>query len=76
MRWQMRLTAAGPDAAVMRLSTCPGLEYQYEDRVSGRGAAWLARPSGGRKVESSNLSGPTNIETARLPCGSAGVSYV
>ena len=56
----------------MRFPACPGLEYQYEDRVSGRGAAWLARPSGGRKVESSNLSGPTNKEIARLPfwqCG-------
>jgi hypothetical protein len=75
MRWRMRLTVAGRDAGAMRLSTCPGLEYQYEDRVSGRGAAWLARPSGGRKVESSNLSGPTNRETARLPDGSAGVSF-
>ena len=51
------------------------MEYQYEDGVSGRGAAWLARPSGGRKVESSNLSGPTNIDPARLPFGSAGVSF-
>ena len=32
--------------------------------VSGRSAAWLARPSGGREVESSNLSGPTNKEPA------------
>ena len=63
------------DGQAMRLSACPGVEYQYEDRVSGRGAAWLARPSGGRKVESSNLSGPTKLETARLPFGSAGVSF-
>ena len=59
----------------MRFTACSGLEYQYEDRVSGRGAAWLARPSGGRKVESSNLSGPTKIEIARLPNGKAGVSF-
>src|SRR5690606_31939899 len=31
--------------------------------ASGRGAAWLARPSGGRKVASSNLAGPTKSET-------------
>ena len=59
----------------MCFPACSGLEYQYEDRVSGRGAAWLARPSGGRKVESSNLSGPTNRDSARLPYGSAGVSF-
>ena len=40
--------------------------------VSGRGAAWLARPSGGRKVVSSNLTGPTITETARVPNGAAG----
>ena len=40
--------------------------------VSGRGAAWLARPSGGRKVESSNLSGPTITDTARVPSSNAG----
>jgi hypothetical protein len=71
----MRRAAIAADAVSMCLSACSGLEYQYEDGVSGRGAAWLARPSGGRKVESSNLSGPTNKEYARLPLGSAGVSF-
>jgi hypothetical protein len=42
--------------------------------VSGRGAAWLARPSGGRKAVSSNLTGPTTTETARLVSGLAGGS--
>ena len=66
----------GPDPKRMRLSACSGIEYQYVDGVSGRGAAWLARPSGGRKVESSNLSGPTTLENARLPFGSAGGSLI
>ena len=73
--WRMRRDRAGLDPAAVRFTACSGLEYQYEDRVSGRGAAWLARPSGGRKVESSNLSGPTNRDSARLPYGSAGVSF-
>ena len=73
--WRMRRDRAGLDPAAVRFTACSGLEYQYEDRVSGRGAAWLARPSGGRKVESSNLSGPTNKDPARLPRGSAGVSF-
>jgi hypothetical protein len=60
MQWQMRRETVLRDAKGMCFPACPGPEYQYEDRVSGRGAAWLARPSGGRKVESSNLSGPTN----------------
>jgi hypothetical protein len=42
--------------------------------VSGYGAAWLARPSGGRKVVSSNLASPTTIETARPVQTGAGVS--
>lgn len=58
----------------MRISSCAVCEYQYEDRVSGRGAAWLARPSGGRKVVSSNLTGPTITETARLVLDLAGGS--
>ena len=57
----------------LRFPACPRPEYQYEDRVSGHSAAWLARPSGGRKVESSNLSGPTKSKTARLRDRSAGV---
>ena len=40
--------------------------------VSGRGAAWLARPSGGRKVESSNLSGPTIENPPACQTGMAG----
>lgn len=40
--------------------------------VSGRSAAWLARPSGGREVESSNLSGPTIENLPACPTGSAG----
>ncbi len=57
----------------MCFPACDGLETRYVSPRSGRSAAWLARPSGGRKVESSNLSGPTIIETARLPQGCAGV---
>jgi hypothetical protein len=45
---------------------CPWRQTRYEDAVSGHSAAWLARPSGGRKVGSSNLPGPTNTDTARL----------
>ena len=57
----------------MHFPACPGPEYRYVSAPSsGRSAAWLARPSGGREVESSNLSGPTNIETARLRPGRAG----
>ncbi len=56
-----------------RFFTCPRPEYRYlSGHSSGRSAAWLARPSGGREVESSNLSGPTNIETARLVLHLAG----
>ena len=75
MHWQRLHKLAVGDGQPMCLSACPGTEYQYEDGVSGRGAAWLARPSGGRKVESSNLSGPTKLENARLPFGNAGVSF-
>jgi hypothetical protein len=45
---------------------CPRPQTRYEDAVSGHSAAWLARPSGGRKVGSSNLPGPTNTDTARM----------
>ncbi len=44
----------------MCFPACPGPEYRYVSASSGRSAAWLARPSGGRKVASSNLAGPTN----------------
>ena len=66
--------AAFADPLAMRFPACPCPEYRYVSRLSGRGAAWLARPSGGRKVASSNLAGPTNTETARLPHGRAGGS--
>lgn len=56
----------------MRFPACPCRPLRYEVRVSGRSAAWLARPSGGRKVGSSNLPGPTK-EKARLPSGHAGL---
>ena len=75
MRWQRLRKLVGRDGRAMCFPACPGTEYQYEDGVSGRGAAWLARPSGGRKVESSNLSGPTKLETARLLFGNAGISF-
>ena len=60
------------NAGLTVFSACPCPENRYEDAVSGRSAAWLARPSGGREVESSNLSGPTIEKTARLPLGKAG----
>lgn len=41
------------------LSACPRRENIYVSPPSGRSAAWLARPSGGREVVSSNLTGPT-----------------
>jgi hypothetical protein len=43
--------------------------------VSGRSAAWLARPSGGREVESSNLSGPTIKNPPACPVAERAVSY-
>ena len=43
----------------MHFAACPCAQTRYESAVSGHSAAWLARPSGGREVESSNLSGPT-----------------
>ena len=46
----------------MRFVPCPRPESQYVLPPSGRGAVWLARPSGGRKAASSNLAGPTNKE--------------
>ena len=54
------------DRDLMCISPCAPGEYEYEVPVSGRGAAWLARPSGGRKVGSSNLPGPTITDTARM----------
>ena len=60
----------------MRIPPCALCEYEYEGVMSGRGAAWLARPSGGRKVVSSNLTGPTITETARLAIGPAGGSVL
>ena len=57
----------------MHFCPCPRPQYRYvSGHSSGHSAAWLARPSGGREVESSNLSGPTNIETARLALRLAG----
>ncbi len=50
----------------MCFRACHGRQTRYEDAVSGHSAAWLARPSGGRKVGSSNLPGPTITDTARL----------
>ncbi len=51
---------------------CSGPEYRYvTSPSSGRSAAWLARPSGGREVESSNLSGPTIAKTV---CGASGLA--
>jgi hypothetical protein len=52
---------------------CSCCESRYEVRVSGRSAAWLARPSGGRKVGSSNLPGPTKVKRPVLPVGHAGL---
>ena len=52
---------ADPDG-IMRFTACPRPENRYVSASSGRGAAWLARPSGGRKVASSNLAGPTNTK--------------
>ena len=55
---------------------CDGPEYRYvSGHSSGHSAAWLARPSGGREVESSNLSGPTNTEAARLACALRAVAF-
>jgi resuscitation-promoting factor RpfA len=40
--------------------------FRYEGAASGYGAAWLARPSGGRKVAGSNPASPT-ITDAHVP---------
>ena len=50
----------------MRFRACSRRDYRYVSRQSGRSAAWLARPSGGREVESSNLSGPTNLKLTNM----------
>ena len=55
------------------LSSPAPVSYTHLD-VYKRQAVWLARPSGGREVESSNLSGPTIIKTARRLLGLAGGS--
>ena len=57
----------GPGAGALRpfevrFPACPRPETRYVSAASGRSAVWLARPSGGREVESSNLSGPTITE--------------
>ena len=39
---------------------CPARDFAPEGDPSGYGAAWLARPSGGRKVAGSNPASPTN----------------
>ena len=59
--------------AAYQFPACPHPDYRYvSPPVSGRSAAWLARPSGGREVESSNLSGPTIAKTVRGASGLAG----
>ena len=40
---------------------CPRPRFPSERASSGYGAAWLARPSGGRKVAGSNPASPTKI---------------
>ena len=57
----------------MHFEACPCLEYCYVSPLSGHGAAWLARPSGGRKAVSSNLAGPTTLKTSAFCQQDAGV---
>gem|GEM_PF-4414534 len=61
----------------MRFPACDRPEYRYESAYSsGRSAVWLARPSGGREVESSNLSGPTNTKPPACPMAARAVSFL
>ena len=43
-----------------KICPCHQLKFTPEPPLSGYGAAWLARPSGGRKVAGSNPASPTN----------------
>ena len=53
---------AGPDGMGAAAPRTAGLGPRGKIDVSGRGAAWLARLTGGQKVGSSNLPGPTESD--------------
>ena len=67
---------AGPDGMGAAAPRTAGLGPRGKIDVSGRGAAWLARLTGGQKVGSSNLPGPTEaiVDPTRRDESTAGGS--